>query len=237
VLGYLLAWNLAWVSRLAAAAPAGRDDIPTCCDVPRPLARVARPIYDLVGNPFELPASALFAVRHGVDLRRWDQTVGAYPLVPPFLGFSDGSYRRAVGTWDVVARARFVLGGFGPTGQGAGRRWRWTTAPRAEVLLPLLVPERHRVTIPMAANAAPGETVPVEVWWNGRRVAHVALGAAWTDVVFDTDAGLGEGTVTITSEIRPPRLTGTPALPAPTVPVGVAVGTWSLGFTSATLAR
>ena len=237
VLGYLVAWNLAWVSRLAAATPAGRDDLPTCCDVPRPLAWVARPIYAAVGNPFELPASAVFAVRHGVDLRRWDRTVGVYPLVPPFLGFIDGSYRRAVGTWDLIARARFVLGGFGPTGQGPGRRWRWTTAPRAQALLPLLVPEPHRITIPMAANAAPGETVPVEVWWNDRRVARVALGAAWTDVVFDTDAALGEGTVTIVSEVRPPRITGTAALPAPMVPVGVAVGTWRIGFTSATLAR
>jgi len=35
-------------------------------------------VYDRVGNPFEFPANAIFALRHDVEIQRWDRAVGNY---------------------------------------------------------------------------------------------------------------------------------------------------------------
>ncbi len=230
VLGYLIAWNLAWVGRLTGGRPAGRDNRPSCCaDVPAPLSWVARPVYGAVGNPFALPASAYFALRHGVELRRWDAAVGNYALVPPLLGYADGSYRRATATWN-VADDRYVLGGLGPTQRDGRRTWRWTTAPEARLLLPFLLPEPHRITVPIAANAPAGGRVHVQIHCNGKRVAEAAVGAEWTTLAFDTDGSVGESVVTIAAAVEPHRAGApsgpglAPAAPPDGGPVGVAIG-------------
>jgi len=230
-LGYLIAWNLAWVGQLAHARPAGRDNKPTCCaDVPAPLSWLARPVYAAVGNPFELPASAWFALRHGVELQRWDAAVGNYALVPGVLGYQDGSYRAATATWNALD-ARYVLGGLGPVQREGGRSWRWTTAPEARLLLPLLMPEPHRITIPIAANAPAGGRARVEISCNGRRVAEAQVGGAWTTISFDTDGRVGESVVAIAAEVAPYRageagagVAAAPSAPPDGGPVGVAIG-------------
>ena len=229
VLGYLVAWNLDWVRPLTDGKPAGRDNVPTCCDVGAPLSWVARPIYRVLGNPFELPASAWFALRHGVDLRRWDQVNGHYPLVPGVLGYEDGSYRNARATWNFIpADAEpYLLGGFGPPDSDGPYRYRWTVGERAELFLPQLMPEPHRVTMPIAANAGPGETVDVTVRFDGDEVAHALVGAAWTTITFDTSSAIGERTLSIEAAPRPYR--GGPRC-ATQQPVGVAVGPLGLGL-------
>lgn len=230
VLGFLVAWNLAWVSRLRHGASAGRDNRPTCCDVPPPLSWIARPVYAAIGNPFELPASAAFAARHGVGLDRWDRAVGMYPLVPGVLGYQDGSYRRATAVWDLAGPggAPYLLDGWGPPQRDAERRWRWTTAARAEALLPVLMPEPHRITLPIAASAAPGETVDVAISCNGTEVARAAIGAAWTTLVFDTDGSLGTNVIAIAAAPRPHA--GGPAPPPGAPAIGVAVGPWGVAL-------
>lgn len=238
-LGWFVAWNLAWVGKLRDGRSAGRTNTPTCCaDVPRPLRWVAQPIYDLVGNPFELPASAYFALRHGVDLRRWDRAVGSYPLVPGVLGYQDGSYRAATGTWNLAnaGGAPYLLDGWGPPQRvdaPARRLWRWTVAPRAELLLPLLMPEPHRIVVPIAANAAPGETVEVVVSCNGEVALRAQVGAAWTELSFDTDGEIGTTVIGIAAPVAPYRVTpGTAvAMPPPRArPVGVAIGPLRVGL-------
>lgn len=234
VLGFLVAWNLGWVFALTRGAPAGRDNKPTCCsDVIRPLRWIAAPIYDRVGNPWELPASAWFALRHGVGLARWDAAVGSYPLVPGVLGYQDGSYRAATATFDHAAGsgAPYLLDGWGPPQRLPPRRWRWTTAPRAELLLPLLMPEPHRIAMPIAANAAPGETVDVEVWCNGVRVAQQAVGPGWTTLAFDTDGEVGSSTIAVVARVAPYRMAGA-GVPwrLAGLPVGVAVGPLRVGL-------
>jgi hypothetical protein len=230
-LGYLIAWNLAWVGQLAHGRPAGRDNRPTCCaDVPPALAWIARPVYAAVGNPFELPASAYFALRHGVELQRWDATVGNYALVPALAGYIDGSYRAATATWNALDE-RYVLGGLGPVQRGGGRSWRWTIAPEARLLLPQHLPEPHRITVPIAANVPAGERARVTISCNGRRVAEEQVGGAWTTISFDTDGRVGESVIAIAAELAPPRAgeAGTDAAAAPAAPpgggpVGVAIG-------------
>lgn len=237
VLGYLIAWNLTWVLRLDHAKPAGRDSTPTCCtDVPRPLSWIAKPVYSVIGNPFELPASAVFALRHGVSLQRWDTAVGMYPLVPGLLSYEDRSYRAQSAIWNLTTAhgARYLLGGFGPPQRGPTRTWRWTTAPTAKALLPLLVPEPHRIAIPVAANVAHGQTLEVVIRLDGDEVVRQAVTAAWTTLTFDTGDGIGERVVTIEAAPRAYAVdangTDAPIAPPTGGPVGVAVGPWRVGF-------
>jgi len=230
-LGYFVAWNLVWVGKLAKARPAGRDNKPTCCDdMPAPLSWIAKPIYRVVGNPFSFPASAWFAARHGVDLRRWDAAVGNYALVPGVLGYTDGSYRKASQTWNAIDE-RYLLDGFGPLQRDKRRSWRWTTEDSVTLLVPLLMPEPHRITMPIAANVAPRERLYVQIGCNGKLVASALIGPEWTSVTFDTDGSLGENELTIVAAVRPYRVRAGgfagPAVPAPpleSVPVGVVIG-------------
>jgi hypothetical protein len=218
--GYLVAWNLDWVGRLRHGVPAGRDAVPTCCDVDPPLSWIARPIYAVLGNPFELPASALFSIEHGVGLQRFDRVLDAYPLVPGVLGYLDGSYRRATAVWDIAGPggAPWLLDGFGPSQRDPTTHWRWTTAERADFLVPLLMPEPHRITMPIAANG----TIDVTVRCNGAVVATSRIGPSWTTLTFDTDGTLGETRIEIDAPIAPYRIAQRP----PLVPeeVGVAIG-------------
>jgi hypothetical protein len=184
-----------------------------------------------VGNPFELPASALFAIRHGVELKRWDVAVGSYALVPGVLGYQDGSYKRATGTWNQAGPggAPYLLDGWGPPQTEAGRPprpFRWTTAERAEMLLPLLMPEPHRITMPIAANVPPGEQLDVEILCNGELVSRTSVGGAWTTITFDTDGEIGSNVIALLTKVAPYRLPagGSPAPPAKPLAIGVAVG-------------
>lgn len=231
VLGYLVAWNLVWVGRLHHARPAGRDNKPTCCnDVPAPLSWIAKPIYSVVGNPFELPASAVFALHHGVDLQRWDQAVGNYALVPGVLGYEDGSYRKATAIWNALDD-RYILDGLGPLQHEGRRSWRWTTEREATLLLPLLMPEPHRITVPIAANVPVGRQVYVQIGCNGTLVAEAFVGAEWTSLTFDTDGKVGESVITVVSTPAPyqagdVRTAGfvAPAPPPDHMSAGVAIG-------------
>ncbi|MEO8699447.1 MAG: hypothetical protein ABI867_05360 [Kofleriaceae bacterium] len=222
ILGYLVAWNLAWVGRLTSGAPAGRDNKPTCCkDVAAPLSWIAQPIYAVVGNPFELPASAWFAVRHGVSVQRWDDAVGNYALVPGVLGYEDGSYRKVSATWNAIDE-RYVVDGFGALQRAGSRSWRWTTQDSATLLVPFLMPEPHRITIPLAANTAEGEPLYVQINCNGKLVATGFVRAGWTSLTFDTDGTVGESSIEILAAARPYRGSVPPA--PGEAEMGVAVG-------------
>nr|HEX4318346.1 hypothetical protein [Kofleriaceae bacterium] len=225
-LGYFVAWNLVEVSWLRGGRAAGHDRGPTCCDdMPAWLAVPARPVYAAIGNPFELPASAYFAVRYDVSLQRWDVANGQYALVPGVLGYIDGSYRRETATWNWTATGGWpwLLSGWDATAQKDGSRtFRWTTQQVAEGLLPTLMPEPHRVTMPIAANVAAGQTVEVVVRCNGAEVARTQVGPTWTSVTFDTDGTLGDNVIAIEAAPRP-YAHGPPA-PKDGAEVAVAVG-------------
>lgn len=200
VFGYLIAWNLNWVGALRNGRTAGIATGRVCCaEIPAPLAAIARPIYRAVGNPFALPASAWFAIRHGVPLDRWDVAVGDYALFPDFLKFADGSYRRARATWN--PDARYLLRGFGPRERDAalGAPVIWTAGERAELLLPLLLPEPHRIAIPIRSA---GDSVEIVIRCNGEIAARAAVGAQWTTVTFDTDGSVGESTISVEAAAR-----------------------------------
>jgi len=234
--GWFVAWNLSWISDLRHGTPAGRDNRATCCrDVPRGLKWLAQPIYDTVGNPFEFPANAIFAVKYGVPLQRWDVAVGSYPLVPGVLGYQDGSYRNETNTWNLAdgGGAPYLLDGWGPPQSApapARRQFRWTVADRAELFLPQLMPEPHSVSMPIAANVPIGQTLEVTIYCNDKQVAKKAIGPTWTTIDFVTDENIGSNVIAIEAKVAPYQITPDVNSPLGKGTVGVAVGPMRIGL-------
>jgi hypothetical protein len=228
-LGWFVAWNLAQVLALRKGKAASGELRPSCCQqVPAPMRALAQPIYDRVGNPFAFPASALFAAEHEVPLRQWDRAVGVFPLVPGLDDFLDGKWKKLRATWDPSdgGKAPFVLRGWGPIVKAAAgqRRYRWTTAPRAELLVPLLMPDGVKLAIWIHPGAARG----VRVLWDGAVVAAPALSDGWQLIGFALPR-VTAGTHVLAIESEPGPAPAGP-LPAPAMPVGVAVGAVELSF-------
>jgi hypothetical protein len=227
VLGPLVAWNLMRVGELRGGVAAPDALAPSCCDrVPRPLRGVVAAVYGRIGNPFELPASAWFAWRHGVPIDRWDRTVGNYPIVPVLDALLDDRLWTERGVWRIGGGGGgidpFLVRGWSRAVR-ADRVLRWTTAPAATVLVPNLMPYGQRATLWLAPGAARHATVR----WNGAVVADAEL-AGWTAVRFDLpDIAVHCNELTIEAVPGPFR----PASgPAPGGPVGVAVGDLELEF-------
>src|SRR5262249_8312827 len=125
VLGTFIAWNLMRVGQLRGGVPATSELVPTCCDrVPPPLRGPVRTVFGAIGNPFEFPANAWFAVRHGVSIQRWDAAVGNYPMVPPANALYDGTLWNQRGTWSISrdGGAPYLIGGWSAP-QKALERW------------------------------------------------------------------------------------------------------------------
>lgn len=220
VLAPLVAWNLMRVGELRGGVPASEGVVPVCCDrVPRPLRASFAWLYHRIGDPFELPASAWFAWRHGVPLERWDQTVGNYPLVPGNDTLLDDSLWAQRGVWRIGGGIEpYLVSGWSRAVRG-GRLWRWTTAPIATVLVPNLLPYGQQLTLWLAPGGAHHATVR----WNGEVVADAEL-ADWTAVRFALpDIALHTNELSIEAAPAPFSPASGPA-PVPDGPVGVAVG-------------
>ena len=218
VLGPLVAWNLMRVGELRGGVSAPDAVVPACCDrVPRPLRASFAWLYGRIGDPFELPASAWFAWRHGVPIQRWDQAVGNYPLVPGLDTLLDDSLWAQRGVWRIGGGIDpYLVSGWSRAVRG-NRLMRWTTAPVATVLVPNLLPYGQRLTLWLAPAGAHHATVR----WNGAVVADAEL-AGWTAVRFELpDIALHTNELAIEAAPGP---FAPAAGPAPDGPVGVAVG-------------
>lgn len=225
ILGPMVAWNLMRVGELRGGLAAPDSLTPSCCDrVPRPVRGVASAVYGAIGNPFELPASAWFAWRHGVPIDRWDRTVGNYPLVPPLDALAGDELWTQRGVWRIGSPGiePYLVTGWSRSVRG-DRAWRWTTAASATVLVPNLMPYGQRLTLWLAPAGARHATLR----WNGAVVASADL-AGWTPVTFDLpDIALHTNELTIEATPGPFQ----PASgPSPGGPVGVAVGDLELAF-------
>ncbi|HEX3478077.1 MAG TPA: hypothetical protein VHT91_23810 [Kofleriaceae bacterium] len=226
ILGPLVAWNLMRVGALRGGVSAPDAVAPACCDrVPRALRASFGWLYGGIGDPFELPASAWFAWRHGVPIQRWDQAVGNYPLVPGLDTLLDDSLWAQRGVWRIGGGAGggidpYLVSGWSRAVRGS-RPMRWTTAPVATVLVPNLLPYGQRLTLWLAPAGAHHATVR----WNGAVVADAEL-ADWTAVRFELpDIALHTNELAIEAEIAAAPGPFAPAAgPAPDAPVGVAVG-------------
>lgn len=215
VLGPMIAWNLWRVDALGGGKPAPTTHAPSCCDrVPRPLRGLFADVYGVLGNPLQLPASAVFAWRHDTSLARWDQAVGDYPIILRGDLMMNGRWREQRGTWNLAGGggAPYLLEGFGPTQHGE-RPFRRTTARRARALVPNLIPAAQRFTVWLE----PGPATRVRLHHDGVLVADVALRAGWQPVIFER-ADPPTGSIELSIEADVP---------------GVAVGVVEVGFVSA----
>jgi hypothetical protein len=229
VLGSMVAWNVWRVRALRGGhAPSGELE-PACCGrAPGPLRGAIRAIYDLVGDPFEFPANALYAWHHGVDLRRWDTSVGYYPLVPPARTLTDGTMQYEHGAWRIgYPKAEpYLVGDWGdPEGDASGNSFRWTRAASVRAIVPNLMPEPQRYTL----HVAPGGSQEVTLRWDGEVVAHQTLAGGWNWVTFQLDApSVGDHDLDI--ETVPAPFPPTTGWPREDRPVGIAVGLLEIEF-------
>ena len=191
VLAPFVAWNLWRVSELGGGKAAQIGLEPACCDkAPGWLRPVLEPIYDHVGDPFEFPANAIFALRHGVDLQRWDIAVGYYALVPPPSSLVDGTMFYQRGGWRLgYPRSEpYLIGGWSAPVERQ-RTCRWTLEPRVRALVPNLMPYSQRLTLWVAPDA------PTEITlsWDDHRVVHAELHPGWQPLAFEVrDMAVGE---------------------------------------------
>ena len=227
ILGCFCAWNLMRVGELRAGKAAPAETIPTCCErVPRPLRGMFSAIYDTVGNPFEFPANALFAIKHGVSLATWDRAVGDYPIFPPANSLVDGTLWKEHGAWRIGApnAEQYLVGGWSASFT-AQRPFRWTTTASATALVPNVMPYGQKLSVWIA----PGGSTSVDLSWDGEHVAHADLAAGWNAVSFDAPH-MSVGTHELMIEAPPATFRTTPGWPTPTEPVGVAIGSIELTF-------
>jgi len=180
-----LRWNLRSASALRGSKAASTLHAPSCCaNFPLAWQPVIAPAYALLGNPFSLPASAVFAARHRTSLSRWDRVVGDYPIILDGNMMVAGTWRQQRGSWNLGAESGepYVLEGLGPTQVAAGRLFRRTTAPRARAFVPNLIPAAQRYEVWLRPPASPSQ---VRLFFEGSLVADVGLVPGWQAVGFD----------------------------------------------------
>ncbi len=232
VLGWFVVWNVSQVGILRRGKAAGHRTGPSCCRrASQPMRAVAEPIYRVVGNPFSFPANALFALRHGVDLLRWDRIVGTYVNVPPWDKYNDGRYKKKFSKWNIASGGldSAILSGFGGPQMDGKEAYRWTVEASARALVPILLPEAHRFRIRVSSGGAQRKEASFLV--NGVVYATKEVTRRWTKVEFDVpEDGLivGENTIEIRSEIGAASQ-GLNALKTQS-DVGVAVGPMWVGY-------
>jgi len=214
--------NLNHVGRLAHGAGADTELDADCCrNVPPPLRGPARAIYAAIGNPFELPANALFALRHGVEIQRWDRTVGNYPLAPAMAEVDGDRLYAQRGMWHIGSPnvEPFLVEGWSIPLRTPRMTFRYTLAPSAVLLVPNLLPYGQRVTVWLA----PAGSAHVTLRWNGTRVADAILPAGWSQVSFDLPH-MELHTNELAFDAEPAAMPLASQLPNLLAPIGVAVG-------------
>ncbi|MCC6999743.1 MAG: hypothetical protein IT370_34390 [Deltaproteobacteria bacterium] len=118
-------------------------------------------VYDTVGNPLALPASAVFAWRYGVAPRRWDEIVGYYFLNDEYLKPTRPGYKNSdLLRFAAPEHRRFLVSGFGDLVGHASRM----SSSEARALVPINQPGGLDLRLIAVSTAE------LTLWWNNRRV-------------------------------------------------------------------
>lgn len=122
--------------------------------------RVARPLWENVGNPLTWPASLPYALRYRVHPRTWDYASGPELFFHEWLTLE----RRAEeGTFDFVDRHSELLVGFEAEARSvAGRRVRGIRDEHARAIVPISWPAIGALRFDVATSAT--ATGPVHLW-------------------------------------------------------------------------
>ncbi len=227
ILGPLVAWNIWRIGDYKHGKAPPADLIPTCCGHTPELVRAPlQRIYEAIGNPFEFPANAWFAVEHGVEIQRWDRAEGNYPLMPPAASLVDGTLWKQRGSWKLGDRGSepYLIGAWSKSFTG-DRPFRWTLEASARAIVPNLMPYGQSVTVWLAPGADPAVTVK----WDGAVVAQPTLVEGWNGIRFEVhDMFAGDHELELDASLQP--VPSTTQWPTPARPVGVAVGRVELEF-------
>jgi hypothetical protein len=229
VLGAMIMWNLWRVEQLAGGKAAPAELEPTCCRATPGWARSElKWIYDYVGNPFEFPASWWFAVKHDVELQRWDKVIGGYALTPSAQSMRDDTMYDERGGWRIgyPLAEPYLLDRWSGVGTGDTKSFRWTMTPSARVLVGNLMPYPQH----FALWLAPAGSRDVTLRWDGRIVSHVQLVDGWNRIEWDIrDMTVGEHELAIEAPLG--TFDGDEELwPRARHPVGVAVNLLEVMF-------
>ncbi|MBA3406087.1 MAG: hypothetical protein H0U13_15630 [Gemmatimonadaceae bacterium] len=223
ILTPFVAWNIWRVRDYKAGKAAPEGLIPTCCEqLPRRFTRPLRAVFQQIGNPFQFPANLVFALRHGVEIQRWDRAVGTYPVMPPLNLIFENKLAGQSGRWRIGFQGteRYLIGTWSQSHE-ADRRFRWTLEPTVRALIPNLLPNARTVTVWLSPG---GAAKPVTLRWNDRVTYEGVLAPGWTPVAFTLDdTEVGDDELSITTELGPFVPPAGTAWPVAREPVGVAV--------------
>lgn len=238
ILAWFVIWNMSFVGTYRNNVPPSGTRRMCCTSIPRVMARIAQPVYDRLGNPFALPASAIFAWSHDVPLVRWDEAVGRDADEPDLTLYNKGQHTSRTQTWNLPSSgfARYLVSGFGPSQSEAKLAWRWTVSQRSRLLVPLMLAEAHTFTIPVYPNIGNGDHLRVRIGFDDDVYIDRELTSGWNNITFTvaaTSVGMHELWIDAT-----PHLHG--GAPAPAAPkgvafVGVAAGPITIGYPPAAL--
>jgi len=188
VMAWFMTWNIAFAEAFRHGRIEKNPPHPMCCKVgPGFMRAIARPIYERLGNPFALPASAVWGHLHEVPWRRWDQVVGAYAARPHFRDLLDGTADSRKFDWNLPGDnfEPFLLGGFAPPQRVGRRRFRWVTGDHAALLVPLFLPCGYRFQVPVRPNLGTADQpMRVQLVWNGEVVVDRTVSDQWTTLAF-----------------------------------------------------
>jgi hypothetical protein len=155
--------------------------------------------FDRIGDPFEFPANAIFAIRHGVEIQRWDRAVGNYPVMPNFDQLSKNELAGVTGRWRIGMpdNEQYLIGAWSaPLNKD---RWlRYTLDRSVRVIVPNILPNDQHATVWLA----PAGAKHVKLAWNGKPFFDGDLHDGWNEIGFTIYApGVGEHELTIASEL------------------------------------
>ncbi|MDQ3335526.1 MAG: hypothetical protein M4D80_10200, partial [Myxococcota bacterium] len=224
VIAPFVLWNLDRVFLFGKGRAAPDGLAPTCCDRgPRWMQPTFRAVYERIGNPFQFPANAIFAISHGVEIQRWDRAVGNYAVVPNFEQLSRNLLVNVSGRWKLGSPGSepYLIGRF--TGAREGDRWfRWTLDKHVRMLVPNIMPNDQHVTVWIA----PAGATKAKVSWNEQVVFDGDLKPGWNQIGFTLQAPfVGEHELSIESDLAvyTPPVDPNKPINATTLPVGVAI--------------
>ncbi|HSD86651.1 MAG TPA: hypothetical protein VLB44_04025, partial [Kofleriaceae bacterium] len=229
-LAAFVVWNLWRVVDLHAGKAASAELEPTCCTkLPKRFAGPLTWVYRWIGNPFEFPANAWFAMKHDVEIQRWDQAVGYYALVPPAHTLVDDRMYTEHGAWRIgYPKAEpYLIGGWSGPRVSPDKPFRWTTTSEVKAIVPNLMPYPQRMRLWLAHGFAYAAVIR----WDGQLVARADLtDEGWHPITFDLhDMPVGEHELSIESIIGP-LLVVPEGWSKPKKPVGVAVNLLEVEF-------
>jgi len=158
----------------------GSGQVPTRETYRIALAGFLRDVGETIGNPLSWPSNWIFALRHGVDVQRYDLVHGFHFLDDNHVGANPHDPKLddkldLTRTWP----ERFLVRGWSQVSKLEGIKVRPANAPVARLLLPLNVHKGIGLSFRMKPGA---DNTRLEILFNGEPVLDKTLTGGWQSV-------------------------------------------------------